>query len=332
MSELPPTPADGDPPGPERPFAIVEDPPPGPWQRALAGWRVYLVTALMLPLSAWLSAMIVAVVVAAMVGWRIARGELAGGDFSLQAQLLLNQLLQGGVTGMVVGVLANSATFGFVAVILASRVPRLHDVSPEVEREASLLRLRERLRLGPARPADFALAMIGLIGLTVTLDSLIVLAGLADTGSLAEMRHVVAALSISERLLLAIVVALGAGLAEELFFRGYMMSALGRIHGAPLALVLSSIAFGIFHLDAIHSPVAGLMGAFLGMVVLTTGSLWPAVFAHVMNNLSALVFAEAEATPYAWALGLAPAGVCVSALALWALRRAHRGERHPTVW
>jgi membrane protease YdiL (CAAX protease family) len=76
-----------------------------------------------------------------------------------------------------------------------------------------------------------------------------------------------------------------AGAAEEIFFRGYMQTALRERWSAPLAIVVTSAAFGVLHLDWLHSVLAMLLGLWLGFITERAGSALPAVVAHVVNNV-----------------------------------------------
>jgi membrane protease YdiL (CAAX protease family) len=84
-----------------------------------------------------------------------------------------------------------------------------------------------------------------------------------------------------------------AGLGEELLFRGLVQdglaSWLGAPHGAWIGLIVGSAAFGLAHpISVSYALVVGLNGAYLGCLVIATGSLWPAVVAHAVYDLVAL--------------------------------------------
>lgn len=75
------------------------------------------------------------------------------------------------------------------------------------------------------------------------------------------------------------------GLSEELLFRGVMLSAWGL---TPIAVVISSLCFGVLHLSgrqqwpyAIWATVIGLLFGFSAIV---TGNLLVPVIAHVATN------------------------------------------------
>jgi len=84
--------------------------------------------------------------------------------------------------------------------------------------------------------------------------------------------------------------ALAPALAEEFFFRGYVLSAF-RNRIAPLRAVLySALIFGLFHV--INGSVLSLerffpttlLGLALGFVAIRTHSLWPGVLLHAIHN------------------------------------------------
>ncbi len=92
-------------------------------------------------------------------------------------------------------------------------------------------------------------------------------------------------------------------LVEELFFRGVLFSALERCGTWP-ALILSALAFAMIHgdLNNFAGPLAA--GLIYGYLTYVLDSVWPAVFAHMVNNALAL-FLSNTAETYS-ALGLWP--------------------------
>ena len=104
-----------------------------------------------------------------------------------------------------------------------------------------------------------------------------------------------------------ITVAIAAPLGEELFFRGFALPALQRSFGPLLAVLVSGALFSALHLDPVG--FAGLLeiGVMLALLRLWSGSLWPAVLAHAVNNGIAgaafmLGFEDPEAPPPRWVL------------------------------
>jgi len=78
--------------------------------------------------------------------------------------------------------------------------------------------------------------------------------------------------------------------AEELIFRGVLLSALLE-RGPPdpiarqrRAVIVSSVLFGLVHFEPQIMIQTGLLGAAAALLRLRSGSLWPAVTLHAVNN------------------------------------------------
>jgi len=95
-----------------------------------------------------------------------------------------------------------------------------------------------------------------------------------------------ASCSLPELLLIAIM----AGIGEEVFFRGFLQGSLGRVVNPWIALALVSALFGAVHMVSIgYAIVAGLLGAYLGTLLLLTGNLFVAVAVHTLFDFVALL-------------------------------------------
>jgi CAAX protease family protein len=93
-------------------------------------------------------------------------------------------------------------------------------------------------------------------------------------------------LGVAERMT---VILLPAAFLEELLFRGYLFSVLRRAAGWKTALIITSIAFGLIHAGNPGADAAALLavvvaGFFLGLIFLTTRSLYAAGLAHFAWN------------------------------------------------
>jgi membrane protease YdiL (CAAX protease family) len=87
------------------------------------------------------------------------------------------------------------------------------------------------------------------------------------------------------------VVAVVAPFCEEVFFRGFAYAGLRRSVGMFLGALLSAALFGIFHVDpAVFVPVF-IFGIVLAWVYIQTGSIWPSMLAHALNNAVVLAIA-----------------------------------------
>jgi membrane protease YdiL (CAAX protease family) len=86
-----------------------------------------------------------------------------------------------------------------------------------------------------------------------------------------------------------LLVGLWGPVAEEIFFRGFLLGGLrGRIGRWP-AILISSGVFSLFHIHpGLYVPTF-LVGVALGWVYLRTRSIWPSILAHALHNTVALV-------------------------------------------
>ena len=84
--------------------------------------------------------------------------------------------------------------------------------------------------------------------------------------------------------------ALLAGLAEEVLFRGVIQVGLARAFSPPWALLATSILFGMAHFaSAAYAVLAGVVGAYLGALFLLQGNLLVPVMAHALYDFVALM-------------------------------------------
>jgi len=80
-----------------------------------------------------------------------------------------------------------------------------------------------------------------------------------------------------------------AALWEEMLFRGYAFTVLQEWWGTPAALGMTSVVFGLVHLQNAGATLSSisvvvLAGVFLGAVLVATQSLWAAFAAHLAWN------------------------------------------------
>jgi len=128
----------------------------------------------------------------------------------------------------------------------------------------------------------------------------------------------------------AVLVALIAPVAEEFFFRGYMFGALGARWGLVPALVAVGIVFGLIHAGgtAIEFllPLA-VLGGLLCLLYRLTDSLLPCMALHAINNAVALgVTLEWEAWQVLAGAAAAPLLVVAVVLPLCEPRRERAGS------
>jgi len=90
-------------------------------------------------------------------------------------------------------------------------------------------------------------------------------------------------------------VAVAAGVGEELLFRGLIQEGLSRLIGGPfgpwIGLAVASIAFGVCHwLNATYAVLAILAGVYFGLLFALSGSLWTPIAAHAGYDFIALIY------------------------------------------
>ncbi|MBM3959086.1 MAG: CPBP family intramembrane metalloprotease [SAR202 cluster bacterium] len=88
-----------------------------------------------------------------------------------------------------------------------------------------------------------------------------------------------------------VVVGVVAPFTEEIFFRGFAFSGFRRDLGLVAGVVISAVLFALFHVEPTVFVPTFIFGIVLAWVYVKTGSIWPAMFAHALNNVVVLVVA-----------------------------------------
>jgi uncharacterized protein len=182
-----------------------------------------------------------------------------------------------------------------------------------------------RLRLVPGRETGDQLAamILGTLALGQLLDSVTVLAGLADRGTMVVIRRAIEGAAGPELFAAVVVIGILAGSAEEVFFRGYMQARLRERWSVPVAVLVTSVAFGLLHLEWLHAGLAVILGTWLGLITERAGSALPAIAAHVINNVVFTVVTATAGTLHDRSLNMAllsVSAVIFFACALWIWR------------
>ena len=84
---------------------------------------------------------------------------------------------------------------------------------------------------------------------------------------------------------MALVIA--APILEELIFRGIMLDGLLRIYSPTKAVIVSSLLFGLIHLNPAQFVGGALVGGFMGWVYVHTRSVMATILIHASFNLTA---------------------------------------------
>jgi membrane protease YdiL (CAAX protease family) len=81
-----------------------------------------------------------------------------------------------------------------------------------------------------------------------------------------------------------LVVGVAPAITEELFFRGFIGRGLVARYGSVVGVLLTSLLFGLNHLDPPHIAATFAMGICLHFAYLMTRSLWVPMLMHFLNN------------------------------------------------
>ena len=120
------------------------------------------------------------------------------------------------------------------------------------------------------------------------------------------------------------------GICEEIAFRGILLHGLRkRFHPVVLCVVVGAI-FGIFHVDLFRLIPTAYLGIVIAASVLLTGSIFPAMLWHALNNAIGLVplyFGWFGDGLPAWSFFAGVAGLALAFAILWRNRSVYPGLR-----
>ncbi|MEX0684958.1 MAG: CPBP family intramembrane glutamic endopeptidase [Balneolales bacterium] len=79
---------------------------------------------------------------------------------------------------------------------------------------------------------------------------------------------------------------------EEILFRGYALRMLEKSWGIVIAIVISGLIFGLFHMRLTQLLPLAMLGIAFAYVTWKSNSLYPAITGHFVNNGSAVLMAS----------------------------------------
>lgn len=151
-----------------------------------------------------------------------------------------------------------------------------------------------RLVVGKDWPRKVALRRPGLVhlGLTLLIFPAVVLVG-DGMGELAK-RLVPSLIDLEDTIgtlgqhwpwwLGVLIIGFGPGIGEELWCRAFLGRGLVGHYGVTAGIVLTSLLFGVMHVEPRQVIYAPVIGAVLHFVYWTTRSLWMPMLLHFLNN------------------------------------------------
>jgi membrane protease YdiL (CAAX protease family) len=121
-------------------------------------------------------------------------------------------------------------------------------------------------------------------------------------------------------------------ICEEILFRGFVQTGvLAQTASVPVGLLVSALLFGIFHLDPWRLAGVFVLGLFFGWLRQESGSLWPPVVAHALNNALSIGLERAGWLSDSRAPGSAPSAVLAGLGIVFAIALLRRhGSRMPS--
>lgn len=88
-----------------------------------------------------------------------------------------------------------------------------------------------------------------------------------------------------------ILMAISAGIAEELLFRGFLQTWINSFAPVAVAIIASNILFGVLHMrTALYAIIAGLVGVYLGVLYALTDNLLAPMVTHALYDAAALEY------------------------------------------
>lgn len=93
--------------------------------------------------------------------------------------------------------------------------------------------------------------------------------------------------------------AVGAGVSEELLFRGVFQTWLSGFSPVIVAIILSNIVFGLLHMRTVlYAVIAGCVGAYLGVLYIITDNLLTPIMTHMLYDAVALEYTRRAVAQY----------------------------------
>ena len=86
-----------------------------------------------------------------------------------------------------------------------------------------------------------------------------------------------------------LVIALAPAICEEMLFRGLILHSLKERYKIASAIFITAALFGFYHMSLVKFIPTGLLGLALCYVVWRTGSIYPAMLMHFLNNAYSVI-------------------------------------------
>lgn len=185
-----------------------------------------------------------------------------------------------GYTGNL-GAVMSALSYGVAGLAM---LPSARPVLREAKKRMALSHLRRE------RPRNYIIALLVSCCAVLGLNLLFDLTGIIDNSAAYQA---VAANQLSASLAVGLICyGIISPLAEELVFRGIVYNELKRSYRLPLAMLISALLFGLYHMNPVQGGYGFIMGLLLAYLYEYFGSfLWP-VLVHMLANSLAYILSN----------------------------------------
>jgi membrane protease YdiL (CAAX protease family) len=146
-----------------------------------------------------------------------------------------------------------------------------------------------RKNLGLRKPTARAMCAALLVGCSMWYVNLLLTTLLHRHADL-PTENVAVEAAVREPAVLLSLVAVGVlpGICEELWFRGWWLRGVANRYSPTVSIIVISLLFSAFHMSWGQTPSTLVLGLVFGWLTLRSGSVVPAILAHICNNVIAV--------------------------------------------
>lgn len=162
---------------------------------------------------------------------------------------------------------------------------------------------RSVFRLNPVKWNYMKAAVFMGIGLSVLgdeLDRLVQIVLPMGRDMMNQLNEYLSWNSFPEAVIVVCAVLIVAPLSEEALFRGFLQQRMEKATDATRGVLITSLVFGIMHMNPWSFVQIIVLGLFLGVAALATGSIWASLVIHSINNGIALILINVEPSEISW--------------------------------
>ena len=150
--------------------------------------------------------------------------------------------------------------------------------------------IRKTYSFNGFRPLKFLGALIFFIGVFLAENIFTSLMYELFPEQLDSMNQGMTATLMGDNFLVSIlIIALAPAICEEMMFRGFIFSGFRSRYKIVASVIMVSLIFGIYHTSLIRLVPTAMLGAGFAVIVYYTGSIFPSMVMHFLNNSMAVI-------------------------------------------